>query len=92
MEDQVPVLKPDNNLALAVITTVCCCLPLGIVAIIKANSVDSLYMMKQYSAAINAANEAKKWSIIGIVLSVVFWILYFLFFGGLALLSGFFFI
>ncbi len=92
MEDQVPVLKPDNNMALAVITTVCCCLPLGIVAIIKANSVDSLYMMKQYSAAINAANEAKKWSIIGIVLSVVFWILYFLFFGGLALLSGFFFI
>lgn len=92
MEEQVPVLKPNNNMALAVITTVCCCLPLGIVAIIKANSVDSLYMMKQYSAAINAANEAKKWSIIGIVLSVVFWILYFLFFGGLALLSGFFFI
>lgn len=92
MEDQVPVFKPDNNMALAVITTVCCCLPLGIVAIIKANSVDTLYMMKQYSAAINAANEAKKWSIIGIVLSVVFWILYFMFFGGLALLSGFFFI
>ena len=92
MEDQVPVFKPDNNMALAVITTVCCCLPLGIVAIIKANSVDTLYMMKQYSAAINAAKETKKWSIIGIVLSVVFWILYFMFFGGLALLGGFFFI
>lgn len=91
MEEQVPILKPNNNMALAIITTVCCCLPFGIVAIIKANSVDSLYMMKQYSAAINAANEAKKWSVIGIVMSLVFWILYFLFFGGLALLGGSFF-
>ena len=77
MEEQVPILKPNNNMALAIITTVCCCLPFGIVAIIKANSVDSLYMMKQYS--------------VGIVLSLVFWILYFLFFGGLALLGGSFF-
>ena len=89
MEEQVPILKPDNNMALAVITTVCCCLPLGIVAIIKANSVDSLYMMKQYSAAINAANEAKKWSIIGIILSVAFWLFYILFWGGLAMFCGF---
>lgn len=36
-----PMPKPNNNLALAIFTTVCCCLPFGIVAIIKASKVDS---------------------------------------------------
>ena len=88
MDDQNYVMKPNNNMALAIFTTICCCLPLGIVAIIKANSVDSLYAMKQYAAASMAANEAKKWSIIGIVGSLVVWIIYLLFFGGIAALGG----
>lgn len=87
-QEQVPMLKPDNHMALAIFTTVCCCLPLGIVAIVKANSVNSLYMMKQYQAALMASNEAKKWSIIGIVLSLVAWVIYIVFFGGLAALAG----
>lgn len=81
------VMKPDNHMALAIFTTVCCCLPLGIVAIIKANSVDSLYMAKQYTAAIMAANEAKKWSYLGIFASILMWIIYILFFGGVATLG-----
>ena len=88
MDEQGYVIKPNNNMALAIFTTICCCLPLGIVAIIKANSVDSLYAMKQYAAANMAANEAKKWSIIGIVGSLVVWIIYLLFFGGMAALGG----
>ena len=88
MEEQVQVMKPNNNMALAVFTTICCCLPLGIVAIIKANSVDSLYLMKQYDAANLAAHEAMKWSIIGIVGSLVIWFVYLLFFGGIAALSS----
>ena len=87
VQEQVPMMKPDNNMALAIFTTVCCCLPFGIVAIIKANSVNSLYMSKQYTAAIMAANDAKKWSMIGIGLIV--WVLYFVFFGGLAALGIF---
>lgn len=67
MGEEKVVLKPNNNMALAIFTTICCCLPLGIVAIIKANNVDSLYAMKQYDAAIMAANESKKWSYIGIL-------------------------
>lgn len=88
MDEQVQVMKPNNNMALAIFTTICCCLPLGIVAIIKANSVDSLYAMKQYAEANMAANDAKKWSIIGIVSSLVVCIVYILFFGGLAALGG----
>ena len=38
--------KPNNNLALAIFTTVCCCLPAGIYAIIRAMKVNELYMMK----------------------------------------------
>lgn len=79
--------KPNNNLALAIFTTVCCCLPAGIYAIIRAMKVNELYMMKQYDEAVLAANDAKKWSIIGIVAGVIGTILYFVCFGGLAALS-----
>jgi hypothetical protein len=82
------VMKPDNHMALAIFTTICCCLPLGIVAIIKANSVDSLYMAKQYAAATMAANEAKKWSYVGIFISLIAWAIYILFLGGLTALGG----
>lgn len=59
--------KPDNNLILAVFTTICCCLPLGIVAIIKASSVNTLYVVGNYQGAVMAAAESKKWSTWGIV-------------------------
>ena len=88
MEEQVQVPKRNSNMALAIFTTICCCLPLGIVAIIKANSVETLYLMKQYDAANSAAQESKKWSLIGIIISVVGWFIYVLFFGGLALLGS----
>jgi len=87
-QSQNPVMKPNNYMVLAIFTTVCCCLPLGIVAILKANSVDSLYTMKQYDAAIQASNEAKKWSLIGIISSVIIWFIYIIFFGGIAMLGG----
>ena len=80
--------KPNNNLALAIFTTVCCCLPAGIYAIIRAMKVNELYMMKQYDEAVLAANDAKKWSIIGIVAGVIGSILYLVFCGGLAALGA----
>ena len=46
-------------------------------------------MMKQYQAAVMASNEAKRWSMIGIVISLVVWVIYIVFFGGLAALAGF---
>lgn len=70
MEEQF-VPKPNSNLFLAIFSTLCCCLPLGIVAIVKATKVDGLYMAKQYEAAQAAADDAKKWSIYAIVSGVV---------------------
>ena len=63
--------KPNNNMALAIITTVLFCLPLGIVGIVKANKVNTLYNEGQYEAAKEAAKEAKKYSIIGIVCAAI---------------------
>ena len=38
--------RPNNYLALAIFTTVCCCLPAGIYAIIRAMKVNDYYAMK----------------------------------------------
>ncbi|MBP5764752.1 MAG: CD225/dispanin family protein [Bacteroidales bacterium] len=71
--------KPDNYLALAIITTILCCLPFGIVAIVKASQVDTLYFAQQYEAAQKASSDAKKWSIIGLVTGGAGIFLYFIF-------------
>lgn len=63
--------KPDNNMLGAVLSTVCCCLPLGIVAIIKASKVNTLYYSGQYEAAVLMADSARKWSIWALVAGVV---------------------
>lgn len=63
--------KPDNNMLGAVLSTVCCCLPLGIVAIIKASKVNTLYYSGQYEEAVLMADSARKWSIWALVAGVV---------------------
>lgn len=72
-----PQPKPDNNLVLAIITTVCCCLPFGIVGIVYASKVNGLYDAGKFEEAEEAAKTAKKWSLIGIVCGIVIDILYF---------------
>ncbi len=68
--------KPENYLVWAILTTVCCCLPFGIVAIIKACKVNTLYAGKMYAAAELASQDAKKWCVIaavtGLVISVIY--------------------
>lgn len=78
-QQQQPI-KPDSNMVLAILTTVFCCLPLGIVAILQANKVDKLYYAGQYDAANEASQSAKKWSIIGAVLAVIGIVIYVIFF------------
>lgn len=68
--------RPNNYLILAIFTTICCCLPLGIVGIVYASKVNSLYTMGQYDAAVEASNNAKKWSLIGIGCSVAIYVIY----------------
>lgn len=69
-------MKPKNYMALAIFTTICCCLPFGIVAIIKASKVNGYFAMQQYELAHKASDDAKKWSILGIGIGVVCQIIY----------------
>ncbi|MFZ1288099.1 MAG: CD225/dispanin family protein [Candidatus Phosphoribacter sp.] len=70
---------PQNNLVLAILATVLCCLPLGIVAIIKASKVNGLWAVGDQAGAHAAAAEAKKWSIISAVSGLVVGAIYLIF-------------
>lgn len=73
---QQPPAQPSSYMVLSILTTLFCCLPTGIYAIIQSAKVDKLYMSGEYDEALRVAGEAKKWSIIGIVLAVIVWIIY----------------
>jgi len=71
---------PDNNLVWAILCTVLCCLPLGIVAIIKSTKVKELWALGDKAGAQKAADDAKKWAIWGAAAAAVVWVLYIIFF------------
>jgi len=75
MENQ-PTNPPDNNLVWAILCTVLCCLPLGIVAIIKSSNVNTLWAQGNYEAAQKAADDAKKYSIWGAAITLIGIVLY----------------
>lgn len=54
---------PDNHLVWAILTTVFCCLPFGIVSIVKSNQVTTLWAQGLHAQAQQASDEAKKWAI-----------------------------
>ena len=82
---------PETNLVWAILCTVLCCLPLGIVAIIKATSVERLWREGREYEAQKVADDAKKYSIWGAVAFAVIMILYFalLFIGVFAAAAGY---
>jgi hypothetical protein len=53
---------PESNLVWAILTTVLCCLPLGIVSIVKASQVNTLWFQGYHVEARRAADEARKWA------------------------------
>lgn len=57
----VPMAKPDNYLVMSIIMTIFCCLPLGVVAIVKASQVDSLWAQGLQAQARVASDSAKTW-------------------------------
>lgn len=74
--------KPINGttyLIFAIISTLLCCLPLGIVAIVCACKINSLQRSGDYAGAQNAAKKAKMFTIIGTVVALVVSIFYIIF-------------
>ncbi|MDE6069820.1 MAG: CD225/dispanin family protein [Alistipes sp.] len=70
--------KPDNALVWAILSTVLCCLPFGIVAIVKATQVDTFWAAGNVDAACQAARDARKWCWISAGTAVAIWVIYFI--------------
>lgn len=77
-ENKLP--QPASHLGYAIFVTVACCWPFGIPAIVNASRVSRLYNEGNYDGAVAAAAAAKKWAnialIVGIVLGVLFTVIY----------------
>lgn len=70
--EQRPPLQPKNYLIESILVTIFCCLPFGIVGIIKASNVNNLYNQGQYEAAEQASREAKKWTTWGFIIGCIY--------------------
>ena len=66
----------SNNLVWAILSTLFCCLPLGIVSIIHAAKVNGLLAAGDVAGARDAADKAKKWAIYAAVAGIVVFVLY----------------
>ncbi|MBS3738494.1 CD225/dispanin family protein [Mesohalobacter halotolerans] len=75
--NQVQQPKPPNYLALAILSTIFCCLPLGIVSIVFSTQVNSKYAAGDYDGALKASKNAKLFWILAAVIGVVVAIIYF---------------
>ena len=82
--------KPDNYLVWAILSTLLCCLPLGIVSIVFSSKVDGQYNAGDYVGAQDSANKAKNFAMWGAIIGGVCIIAYILFivFVGFAGIAG----
>ena len=69
---------PDNYLVWAILCTVLCCLPLGIVSIISSTKVSAAYNVGDYVGAQKASDDAKKWAMWGAIGGFLFLAVYFI--------------
>ena len=68
--------KPNNYLVWAILSTLFCCLPLGIASIVFAAQVDGKYNAGDYAGAQDASQKAKKFATWGAIAGVVVIVLY----------------
>nr|WP_296066234.1 CD225/dispanin family protein [uncultured Mediterraneibacter sp.] len=75
--------KPEINyvpyLILSIISTVCCCLPFGIVGIVFSVKINSAMNAGNYEEAAQDAKMAKIWTIVSFVVGLLLGIVYFVF-------------
>jgi hypothetical protein len=68
---------PPNHLVMAIVTTVLCCLPFGIVSLVYSNKVNTLWQTGRYDEAVEASNKAKMWWIVSLIAGPVVAIIWF---------------
>ena len=68
---------PQNYLVFAILSTIFCCMPLGIPAIIFASQVNTKYVQGDYAGAEDASQKAKMWCFISFGVGLLLTVLYF---------------
>ena len=81
---------PKTWMTESILVTLFCCLPFGIVGIINASKVSSLFAQGQFNEAQQASDNAKKWTKIGFFVGLAFIIIYvlILLFSGMTMFSA----
>lgn len=82
-----PVFIP-NHLVWAILSTLFCCLPLGVVSIVHAAQVDGRRAAGDLAGACEASRKAAWWAVAAAVALPVMLLLWFGLFGGLAALGA----
>lgn len=75
---------PPNNLVWAILTTIFCCLPLGIVSIVFAAQVNGKWAAGDFAGAQESSRKAKQfaiWSVVGWAVVAVLYVLLFVVLG-----------
>ncbi len=62
---------PNSNLVWSILVTIFCCIPFGIVAIVKSSQVNGLWAQGRYADAQAAADSARKWIIWSVVVGLI---------------------
>jgi hypothetical protein len=62
---------PNNHLVWSILVTLFCCIPFGIVAIVKSSQVNGLWAQGRYDEAQASAASARKWIIWAVVVGFI---------------------
>jgi hypothetical protein len=76
MLQALPAQRIENNLVLAIIVTVLCCLPFGIVGIVYAAQVNTKALTGDLAGARESARKARLWSFWGLGLGLAIYGVY----------------
>lgn len=77
---------PPNYLVWSILTTLFCCLPLGIVSIVFAAQVNSKWAMGDGAGAVESSNKAKQWAIwsaAAAAIGALLWVIFVVFLGAI---------
>ncbi|KAJ8049818.1 Proline rich transmembrane protein 1B [Holothuria leucospilota] len=64
-------IQPNDYSGLSIFVLLCCCLPAGIVALVKSSEVVSRFSGGDYNGAMEASRSARSWARGGLILGLV---------------------
>lgn len=70
--DPAAPVRPKNWLVESILITILCCLPFGIVGIVNAAKVNSLYDQGLYDESMRSSKNAKRWAKYGLIVGIIY--------------------